>query len=122
VGVQIPPFAPIKSTVYGPSPVTLSTHRSVCRPLFAPLFARFGFFQFGHLGSLGFDDRVDARTWASWGFDLLKHDWCSYERIAKDRSLAELQKPYLVMRDALRKVDRDIVYNLCQYGERLGVG
>jgi alpha-galactosidase len=61
-------------------------------------------------------EEIDARTWAGWGFDLLKHDWCSYERIAKDKSLAELQKPYVVMRDALRKVDRDIVYSLCQYG------
>ena len=61
-------------------------------------------------------EEIDARTWAAWGFDLLKHDWCSYERIAKDDSLAELQKPYIVMRDALAKVDRDIVYSLCQYG------
>ena len=61
-------------------------------------------------------EEIDARTWAGWGFDLLKHDWCSYERIAKDRSLAELKKPYIIMRDALRKTDRDIVYSLCQYG------
>ena len=61
-------------------------------------------------------EEIDARTWAAWGFDLLKYDWCSYERIAKDRSLAELKKPYVIMRDALRKVDRDIVYSLCQYG------
>jgi alpha-galactosidase len=61
-------------------------------------------------------EEIDARTWAGWGFDLLKHDWCSYSQIAKDDSLAELQKPYIVMRDALRKVDRDIVYSLCQYG------
>jgi alpha-galactosidase len=46
----------------------------------------------------------------------LKYDWCSYERIAKDKSLAEMKKPYIIMRDALRKVDRDIVYSLCQYG------
>lgn len=61
-------------------------------------------------------EEIDARTWAEWGFDLLKHDWCSYEQIAKDKSRAELQKPYLVMRDALRKTNRDIVYSLCQYG------
>ena len=23
-------------------------------------------------------EEIDARTWAEWGFDLLKHDWCSY--------------------------------------------
>ena len=42
-------------------------------------------------------EEIDARTWAAWGFDLLKHDWCSYDRIAKDRSLPKLQKPYIVM-------------------------
>jgi alpha-galactosidase len=61
-------------------------------------------------------EEADARMWADWGVDLLKHDWCSYSRIAKDDSLAELQKPYIVMRDALAKTDRDIVYSLCQYG------
>ena len=25
-------------------------------------------------------EEIDAQTWAEWGFDLLKHDWCSYEQ------------------------------------------
>lgn len=58
----------------------------------------------------------DAATYAKWGIDFLKYDWCSYDEVAKDRSLPELKKPYLVMRDALAQVDRDIVYSLCQYG------
>ena len=58
----------------------------------------------------------DAATFAAWGVDFLKYDWCSYEEIAADHSLPELRKPYLVMRDALARVDRDIVYALCQYG------
>ena len=58
----------------------------------------------------------DAKSYASWGIDYLKYDWCSYDDIAKDHSLPELKKPYLVMRDALNKVDRDIVFSLCQYG------
>jgi alpha-galactosidase len=58
----------------------------------------------------------DAATFAAWGVDFLKYDWCSYEEIVADHSLPELKKPYLVMRDALAKVDRDIVYALCQYG------
>ena len=33
-----------------------------------------------------------------------------------DQPLADLQKPYIVMRQALDKVARDIVYSLCQYG------
>ncbi len=58
----------------------------------------------------------DAATFAAWGVDFLKYDWCSYEEIAPDHSLPELQKPYFVMRDALARVDRDIVFALCQYG------
>ena len=58
----------------------------------------------------------DARSFASWGVDYLKYDWCSYDGIAKDTTLAEYKKPYFVMRDALAGVNRDIVYSLCQYG------
>ncbi len=58
----------------------------------------------------------DAERFAQWGFDYLKYDWCSYDTIAKNHSLPELQKPYKLMRDALNKVNRDIVYSLCQYG------
>ncbi|HHM24347.1 MAG TPA: glycoside hydrolase family 27 protein, partial [Bacteroidetes bacterium] len=69
----------------------------------------------GYLGSYGHEYQ-DAATWAKWGIDYLKYDWCSYGRIAKDHSLPELQKPYRLMRKALDAVDRDIVYSLCQYG------
>jgi hypothetical protein len=58
----------------------------------------------------------DAQSFASWGIDYLKYDWCSYDQIAKDKSIPELKKPYFVMRDALNNIDRDIVYSLCQYG------
>jgi alpha-galactosidase len=58
----------------------------------------------------------DARSYANWGFDYLKYDWCSYGQIAKDQSAEELQKPYRLMREMLDRVDRDIVYSLCQYG------
>lgn len=61
-------------------------------------------------------EEADAKQFAEWGFDYLKYDWCDYERIAKDHSLPELKKPYLVMREALDKAGRDIVYSLCQYG------
>ncbi len=58
----------------------------------------------------------DARTWANWGIDYLKYDWCSYGQIAKDQSLSELKKPYELMRKMLDQANRDIVYSLCQYG------
>jgi alpha-galactosidase len=69
----------------------------------------------GFAGSYGHEEQ-DARQFAEWGFDFLKYDWCGYRSIARDKSRAELQKPYLVMRKALGKVGRDLVYNLCQYG------
>lgn len=69
----------------------------------------------GFLGSYQ-KEESDAKTYADWGFDYLKYDWCSYDQIAKDHSIGELQKPYYVMRSALNKVNRDIVYSLCQYG------
>jgi alpha-galactosidase len=69
----------------------------------------------GFTASYQYEEK-DAQQLAEWGVDYLKYDWCSYGRIAKDKSLNELKKPYLVMRSALDKVKRDIVYSLCQYG------
>jgi len=69
----------------------------------------------GYMGSWQHEAQ-DAATFARWGVDFLKYDWCSYEEIARDHTLPELQKPYHLMRDALAGVDRDIVYALCQYG------
>jgi alpha-galactosidase len=59
----------------------------------------------------------DARQFADWGYDLLKYDWCSYSQVVgKDQSLAAMQKPYRLMGDLLRRQNRDIQLNLCQYG------
>lgn len=59
----------------------------------------------------------DANTYAKWGIDYLKYDWCSYGRIApKDPDLTWLQKPYKLMDSALQTVNRDIYFSLCQYG------
>jgi len=69
----------------------------------------------GYEGSRGHEEQ-DARQFAAWGFDFLKYDWCSYGDVAIDKTLPSLKHPYLVMRVALDKVRRDIVYNLCQYG------
>lgn len=59
----------------------------------------------------------DAATYAKWGFDYLKYDWCSYREIQPDTTnLPGLKKPYAIMREALDRVNRDIVFSLCQYG------
>ena len=59
----------------------------------------------------------DARTFADWGFDFLKYDWCSYGKVAGGKALEDLKKPYQKMSDELQKQNRDIVFNLCQYGK-----
>jgi alpha-galactosidase len=62
-------------------------------------------------------EEIDAKTFAAWGFDFLKYDWCSYGEIApKKPTLAEFRKPYDLMGGILSRQDRDIVLNLCQYG------
>ncbi len=66
-------------------------------------------------GSYGHEE-ADAHRVAAWGFDLFKYDWCSYEPIAKDKSLAEVEKPYTKMGGILRGLDHDVVLNMCQYG------
>jgi len=72
----------------------------------------------GYLGSYQHEAQ-DAATYANWGIDYLKYDWCSYDKIhddAKDSSDESYKIPYRVMQDALQKQKRDIVYSLCQYG------
>lgn len=72
----------------------------------------------GYLGSLGHEEQ-DAATWNAWGVDYLKYDLCGYRAILKEMESvgqAEHMKPYLVMKEALRKQPRDICYSICQYG------
>ena len=70
----------------------------------------------GYAGSYEHEER-DAQQFAAWGFDFLKYDYCSYRKLtSNDMSLATLQKPYRLMGDILKKLPRDVVFNLCQYG------
>ena len=133
----------------------------------------------GFEGSYGHEDQ-DAQSYAEWGVDYVKYDWCAYARIAaiekatlaaellpgsaeqlkhivqerqklasipaherapdwrahlreldaqaqellarlppdkqRELELQVLQRPYRLFHDSLMKVDRDIVYSLCQYG------
>lgn len=61
-------------------------------------------------------EEIDAKTFAAWGFDLLKYDWCSYTKVAGGETLEHRKKPYVLMGSILSRLDRDIVLNLCQYG------
>ena len=69
----------------------------------------------GYTASYQHEDQ-DAKTYAKWGIDYLKYDWCSYGNIAPRPDLADMKKPYEVMRSSLDKSGRDIVFSLCQYG------
>src|SRR5579871_4604641 len=66
----------------------------------------------GYEGSFAHEEQ-DARTWAAWGIDYLKYDWCGARNIYTDD---EMQAVYQKMGDALRASGRAIVYSLCQYG------
>jgi len=68
----------------------------------------------GYEGSYG-HEVDDARTYAAWGIDYLKYDWCSAGRIYRDE---EMQEVYQTMGDALRATRRPIVFSLCQYGRK----
>ena len=63
----------------------------------------------GHLGS--YDHELqDAATWSQWGVDYLKYDYCYYSQLAPVPTEALIEHPYAVMRQALDRVKRDIVY------------
>jgi alpha-galactosidase len=66
----------------------------------------------GYEGSYGHEAQ-DARTYAAWGIDYLKYDWCGARNLYTDE---EMQAVYQVMGDALHAAGRPILYSLCQYG------
>jgi alpha-galactosidase len=70
----------------------------------------------GCAGSFGHEDQ-DAKTYAKWGVDYLKYDWCSYGDETggnPDRDASE--RPYMLMSASLNSSSRDIVLSICQYG------
>ncbi|BAL88016.1 putative alpha-galactosidase [Actinoplanes missouriensis 431] len=60
----------------------------------------------GATGALG-HERQDATTFASWGVDFLKYDWCSPWGTLNDQIAG-----FTTMRDALRATGRPIVYSI----------
>ena len=59
-------------------------------------------------GSRGYEFQ-DARQYAAWGVDYLKYDWCS-------TSTQHAPASYSIMRDALLKAGRPIVFSICEWG------
>ena len=64
----------------------------------------------GYEGSLGHEEQ-DAQTYAKWGIDYLKYDWCQ-----SSGTRDEMTAAYTKMSEALKKTGRPIVLSLCEYG------
>jgi len=86
----------------------------------------------GCAGSYSYE-KQDAASYAGWGFDYLKYDWCSYGNVIDGLpgndpyrvsslsykggdQLSTAIKPFKLMGDYLRQQPRDIVFSVCQYG------
>jgi alpha-galactosidase len=84
-----------------------------------PLTCQMYVSSFGH-------EEADAKQFADWGFDLLKYDMCSYRDIMADlKKIVPEGSPEIgeitiwqPMSVFLAKQNRDILYNLCQYGRQ----
>ena len=59
-------------------------------------------------GSRGYEFQ-DARQYAAWAVDYLKYDWCS-------TGTQNAPASYSIMRDALLKAGRPIVFSICEWG------
>jgi alpha-galactosidase len=66
----------------------------------------------GYTASLNFEEQ-DAKTFASWGIDYLKYDYCD---APADSATAVLR--YKKMADALRNSGREIALGICEWGNR----
>ena len=62
----------------------------------------------GRPGSQGHEYQ-DAITYARWGVDYLKYDWCN-------TGTRNAEEAYALMSDALRATGRDIVLSICEWG------
>jgi alpha-galactosidase len=58
-------------------------------------------------------EKQDAETFARWGMDFVKYDWCSGDQVYKPD---EMQAAYKKMHEDLAATGRPILYSLCQYG------
>ncbi len=63
----------------------------------------------GYPGGRGHEFQ-DALTYASWGVDFLKYDWCEH-------GTANAEETYKTMRDGLHTAGRPIVFSLCEWGD-----
>lgn len=62
----------------------------------------------GRPGSYGHEEQ-DARTYAAWGVDYVKEDWCNAKGL-------DAPTEYAKFRDALAHSGRAIVFSVCEWG------
>src|SRR5436190_10672238 len=62
----------------------------------------------GRPGTYG-SEELDARTYAEWGVDYVKEDWCNAQGL-------DAPAQYAKFRDALAKSGRAIVFSICEWG------
>jgi alpha-galactosidase len=62
----------------------------------------------GRPGTLGFEER-DAQTYAGWGVDYVKEDWCNSAGL-------DARTQYTKFRRALDRTGRPIVLSICEWG------
>ena len=62
----------------------------------------------GRPGSRGYEFQ-DALTYAQWGIDYLKYDWCNTEGLKAEGA-------YKTITAALRKAGRPVVLSICEWG------
>lgn len=63
----------------------------------------------GRPGSRGHEYQ-DAITYASWGIDYVKYDWCDTQDINP-------KSAYTTMRDAIHKAGRPMLFSICEWGD-----
>ncbi len=62
----------------------------------------------GRPGSYGYE-AIDAQTYAEWGVDFIKEDWCFTDGL-------DTRTQYKIMSDAIRATGRPMVLSLCEWG------
>ena len=62
----------------------------------------------GKPGSYGYE-AIDAETYAEWGVDYIKEDWCYTEGL-------DTRTQYKIMSDAIRATGRPMILSICEWG------
>jgi alpha-galactosidase len=62
----------------------------------------------GRPGSYGYEN-IDAKTYAEWGVDYIKEDWCYTDGL-------NTKTQYKIMSDAIRATGRPMLLSLCEWG------